>query len=135
MGKVGKYWTKYISKSLYQRIQEFIKQHPKRTLLFVDDAKIGLVDDWLNEFRAYMKKVYEQIDITEPYFYSHPIHSLRHSGAIRLLELTDWNYELVAKLGGWTTPQTLRDCYGAMPQDVLMRVVSKLEHQLNGLVN
>jgi len=135
LGKVGKYWTKYISKSLYQRIQEFIKQHPKRTLLFVDDAKIGLVDDWLNEFRAYMKKVYEQIGITEPYFYSHPIHSLRHAGAIRLLELTDWNYELVAKLGGWTTPQTLRDCYGAMPQDVLMRVVSKLEHQLNGLVN
>ncbi|RLC36473.1 hypothetical protein DRH29_04495 [candidate division Kazan bacterium] len=135
LGKVGKYWTKYISKSLYQRIQEFIKQHPKRTLLFVDDAKIGLVDDWLNEFRAYMKKVYEQIGITEPYFYSHPIHSLRHAGAIRLLELTDWNYELVAKLGGWTTPQTLRDCYGAMPQDVLMRVVSKLEHQLDGLVN
>ena len=135
LGKVGKYWTKYISKSLYQRIQEFIKQHPSRVLLFVDKVSIKEVKNWLTQFRAYMKKVYEQIGITEPYFYSHPVHSLRHSGAHRLLELTNWNYELVAKLGGWSDSKTLKDCYGAMPQEVLIRVVSKLEHQLNGVMN
>ena len=79
-----------------------------------------------------MKEVYRKIGITEQYFYSHPIHALRHAGAIRLLELTDWNYELVARLGGWTNAQTLRDCYGAMPEEVVLRVVSRLEHQLNG---
>lgn len=132
LGKVGKYWTKYISKSLYDRIQSFIKEHPKRVLLFVDEPKISYVNKWLDDFRAYMKKVYQRVGITEPYFYAHPIHALRHAGAIRLLELTDWNYELVARLGGWTTPQTLRDCYGAMPEEVLLRVVSRLEHQING---
>jgi len=132
LGKVGKYWTKYISKGLYERIQEYIKEHPKRALLFVDEYGIKAVNEWLNGFRKYMKEVYRKIGITEQYFYSHPIHALRHAGAIRLLELTDWNYELVARLGGWTNAQTLRDCYGAMPEEVVLRVVSRLEHQLNG---
>lgn len=42
-----------------------------------------------------------------------PIHFWRHQFAQHMLRATEWNYALVAMLGGWKV-QTLEDYYGAM---------------------
>jgi integrase len=112
-----------------------MEEHPNRTLMFAEkDAKTHVLY-WLNlnkhskdSFRAYLKKVYETIGIRERYFYKRPVHALRHIGAHRLLELTNYNYDIVAKLGGWTDTKTLKDCYGEMPDSLIMNVVRQLEN-------
>jgi len=46
-------------------------------------------------------------------------HFWRHQFAQHLLRETDWNYGLVARLGGWTT-QTLEKYYGKMDRKIVM---------------
>jgi len=135
LGYVGKWWKKYISKSLYAKIQEWIKQHPQRICLFLDKPTKSQAKIYCNGFGKYLKEVYEKLEIKEEYFYKKPIHALRHVGAHRLLRLTDYNYEIVAKLGGWTDAKTLRDCYGEIPEEFVLKIVSRLGEQLNGAMS
>ena len=134
LGYVGKWWRKYITRGLYERIQDFIQEHPKRTLLFAEKPTKTYVLYWLGSglyyhksFRAYLKKVYRKAGIREEFFYSHSVHSLRHVGAHRLLRKTNYNYSLVARLGGWTDEKTLKDCYGRMPDELILNVLRSLE--------
>jgi len=46
-------------------------------------------------------------------------HFWRHQFAQHMLRATDWNYGIVANLGGWTT-QTLEKYYGKMDRNVVM---------------
>jgi len=133
LGYRGKWWTKYITESVYDRIEQFIKDHPKRSLLFIDIPKKTHVRYFLGfsnlqnlSFRSYLKQVYREIGIKEPYFYNHPIHSLRHAGAHRLLKKTNYNYDLVARLGGWTDTKTLKECYGEMPEEIIINILRNL---------
>ena len=127
IGFTGKWWRKYISKTLYKKIQEYIKKHPNRELVFVRKARKSHVYYWLNGFRSYLKKAYEKIGIREEYFFKRPIHALRHTGAHRLLKLTNYNYSLVAEIGGWTDEKTLKDCYGKIPSEIIIDIVKKIE--------
>ena len=47
-----------------------------------------------------------------------PNHIWRHTFAQDCLYATNWNYELVASLGGWKTSEALRDCYGDMNNEI-----------------
>lgn len=47
-----------------------------------------------------------------------PNHIWRHTFAQDCLYATNWNYELVASLGGWKTTEVLRRNYGEMNNDV-----------------
>lgn len=60
------------------------------------------------------------------YFQEHPIHCLRHSGAMRLLRHTNYNRAVVAELGGWEAEKTLEDHYGGVPVDVIRAVVGSI---------
>jgi len=143
--RLGKWWRKYISKDLWERVTEYMESHKERECLLLNNATEKRSEFWLygekierivndkkksinlhNGFTDALKFAYKQIGITEPYFYEHAIHTLRHIGAHRLLRLTNYNYEIVAKLGGWTTPQIVRDCYGEMPDDVIFQVLDKV---------
>jgi len=77
--------------------------------------------------RACLKRIYREIGLRDRYFYSHPLHCLRHVGAHRLLKKTKYNYGIVAKLGGWKDEKTLKDCYGEIPDEVILSVVKSLE--------
>ena len=113
-GTTGKWWIKPISRELAEKIKEW-ERNDKR-------HKIGLFADSLSEGKRFaqrmiqkLKQYYKELGVTEQYFYKHSIHVLRHIGAHYWLRRTHYNYELVCKIGGWKTPQILRDCYGAFP--------------------
>jgi len=111
----GKWWIKPISKELAEKIREWELKNPlkKKLGLFADNLSEG--KRFANEMARKLKEYYEKLGVSEKYFYDHPIHSLRHISAHFWLRRTHWNYELVAKLLGWKTPQILRDCYGEFP--------------------
>lgn len=131
LGYTGKWWRKYVTKSLYERIQEYRRKNADRTLIFVKKDKQTYVYYWLRGFNRYLKKVYKDVDIKEEYFYKRPIHALRHIGAHRLLQLTNYNYSLVAEIGGWTDEKTLKDCYGKIPNELITKIIRNLEAQQN----
>jgi len=62
--------------------------------------------------RASYKAVIPHIDVPMPF------HFWRHQFAQHMLRATDWNYALVADLGGWKI-QTLQDYYGAFDRKTL----------------
>lgn len=126
LGKVGMWWTKYIPETLHRRIREFIERHPERSLLFCDRENISSVKHFLMSARAYLKRIYREIGLTDPYFYAHPLHCLRHVGAHRLLKKTNYNYGIVAKLGGWKDEKTLKDCYGEMPDELIIKILKEV---------
>lgn len=66
-----------------------------------------------------LRRAYKVVGITNEYFYAHPIHALRHCGAQRLLEKTNFNRAVVAELGGWEAEKTLEDHYGGVPEDII----------------
>ena len=51
----------------------------------------------------------------------YPNHIWRHTFAQDCLSATDWNYELVAALGGWISTETLKLSYGEMNEEARER--------------
>jgi len=130
--KTDKPWTKYLLTSKYphasktwEEIQAYVKAHPERRYLFLDNES-----DYRHleaRMSKKLKEVYQALGLTDPYFYDKPIHSLRHIGAHLWLRRTNWDYVLVARIGGWESVQTLIDCYGEMTADVVLQKIMELE--------
>lgn len=55
-----------------------------------------------------------------------PTHIWRHTFAQEALKATDYNYELVAEIGGWVTTLRLKKHYGAMGQSAKERALMKM---------
>lgn len=56
------------------------------------------------------------------YVIRHPSHALRHIGAQRWLELTNWNVQFVADMG-WRSSKELTDSYGRMPAEARLKLL------------
>lgn len=69
-----------------------------------------------------LRDAYSYAGLEVTYFYSKPFHALRHVGAQRYLELTNWNRAVVARLGHWLAEKTLEDHYGQVPDDVVIKL-------------
>lgn len=130
MGKRGLLWKKHILRSTWVKLRAFIKKHGRRELVFIERMSIHRQKHWLDDFRAFMKTVYTRAGIDERYFHEHPIHGLRHAGAQRLLEITGWNYGLVARIGGWKSEDTLKNWYGAMPDHIVQKGAEKALNEI-----
>jgi len=126
--KRGKWWVKYLPKDLAKRLIDFAKRKGHTKFIFVpDDIKPYQIKyEEIKKISKALREAYKYAGVIEPYFYKKPLHSLRHVGAIRWLEATNWNYALVAKIGGWLSVQTLMDCYGGIPQEVVINAVHKM---------
>lgn len=75
----------------------------------------GLKDrDWTGACREAYARVMPKLNERIPM----PVHFWRHMFAQHMLRATDWNYTIVAKLGGWTE-EALRRNYGEPPQAVI----------------
>ena len=125
--KTQKNWTKYIvnpavRELLLARID--VRRSMGRTDLFLAEGEnpktYGLT------MNANLKLVYERLGLSEPYFYAHATHALRHVGAHHWLGLTNYNYALVARIGGWDDVNTLIKCYGEMPASVVVAELHKV---------
>jgi len=54
-----------------------------------------------------------------------PVHIFRHTFAQDCLDATDWNYEMVATLGGWKNTTILKQAYGEMGRSPKIRGLRK----------
>lgn len=48
-------------------------------------------------------------------------HAWRHTFAQDWLHASDWNYELGAEIGGWSSTETMKKCYGKISKDAINR--------------
>ena len=132
--KTEKPWTKYLLTNKYshamktwQDIQAYMKQHPDRRFLFLDkESDYQTFEDRISKK---LRELYQALGLTDPYFYMKPIHSLRHIGAHLWLRRTKYDYFLVAKIGGWSSVQTLIDCYGELDSEAILQKIKELEKE------
>jgi hypothetical protein len=104
----GKEWTKHIDFVLLQDLKTIIGDR-KEGKIFSKTA------DEMNKInREALKRFCPEL---EPHI---PMsnHFWRHMFAQLMLRLTDWNYGVVAELGGWTV-KALEESYGKPPQAVV----------------
>lgn len=52
-------------------------------------------------------------------------HIWRHTASQELLDATDWNYEIVGSILGWSNTNILKDCYGKMGEGIRERALKK----------
>jgi len=83
----------------------------------------GLLFNGLNyeKVRHIFHKAYKKAGINV----HQPHHIWRHTGAQELLDATDWNYDLVGSILGWSDTKTLKECYGKMGEAVRERALKK----------
>jgi len=48
-------------------------------------------------------------------------HAWRHTFAQDWLHASDWNYEMGAEIGGWSSTETMKKCYGKISKDAISR--------------
>ena len=118
------YKTAYVSKGTFQLSQKLGEKNGGRIMNGYDPDEIY---PFLKE--AYAIAGAHAMDPQNPsrdYFQTHPIHSLRHCGAQRLLQKTGYNRAVTAELGGWEAEKTLEDHYGGVPVDIVRGVAGSL---------
>lgn len=109
----------------------------KRSSLIVPELKQVLEDYGLErerlfpftpaQLRDYLKQVYTHAGITREI--KQPIHNWRHTGAMKWLRRTGFNYTFVQHLGRWKSDQVLKDCYGSPElQDLIPFAYGGLGH-------
>jgi transcriptional regulator NrdR family protein len=122
--KISTPWTKYLpADNPHQKV--FLDYKSKKRngnkYLFIDkEEDAGRFSEYI---AAVFKDAYKNCGIEEEYFYIHPVHALRHVGAHYWLARPEasYNHTLVAKIGGWKSPQTLIDCYGELPEEFVIQ--------------
>jgi len=115
--KNGK-WFKYITRPDTQRSIDLLKSRGGKRIY----ESGQFYSCFAAKISASMKEIYTFLGKTE-YFDSHPTHALRHIGAHYWLAKKDYNYGLVAMIGGWNTIDELRRSYGEMPPEKVLEMI------------
>lgn len=97
--------------------QEALRAAKEKKMSHLHSIKMWKVDDYL---RQVMKDLFSHLGETDPYFYEHAGHSLRHIATQRLLRLTKGNIGLVCKMIGWKIIQEMIDSYGDTGEEEVM---------------
>lgn len=116
------------------KFDKFIERPKLQESLRIAKAK-GYTKLWndkeLSKDKAYrklteqLKDIYAHLGETRPYVFEHAMHTLRHVGAHYRLRKTDYNYGLVAIIGGWHTIDELKKSYGKMPPHIVKKLMKK----------
>ena len=107
-----KKWIKYIPDDLWEELD----------LQNREDKIFSIPKNKLNQLlRSAYKTVFPELNKRIP----QPAHFWRHMFAQHMLRASNWNYGLVASLGGWSL-EALRRYYGMPPQAVIKQF--GLEH-------
>jgi hypothetical protein len=69
-----------------------------------------------------LKQIYSHLG-KNSYFQDRPSHALRHIGAHYWLSKTDYNFGLIAEVGGWNTIDELKKSYGQIPPEKILEVI------------
>lgn len=118
--KGGK-WVKYITRPDTQKSIDLLKSRGGTRVMESTDNRGGRFDRLIS---GYMKEIYSFLGKME-YFVDHPTHSLRHIGAHYWLAKTNYNYGVVAMIGGWNTIDELRRSYGEIPPEKVLEMIEE----------
>ncbi len=132
--KGGQKWMKILNDDSLDRMKNYLA-----TRFSIDDysleKRLPQIDDYLFPFWRKNYKAEREIQkealkrcgkIT-----SIPNHIFRHTFAQDFLHASDWNYELCASVGGWSSTTTLKEHYGEMSEEARMR---GLKHAMGQIV-
>ncbi|MGI0027206.1 MAG: helix-turn-helix domain-containing protein, partial [Nitrosopumilaceae archaeon] len=122
--KGGK-WIKYITRPDTQKSIDLLKTRGGTRIYESKEADFPFTQ----MISKSMKEVYSFLGKTE-YFENHPTHALRHIGAHYWLARKNYNYGLVALIGGWITIDELRKSYGEMPPEKVLEIIEENDNRL-----
>lgn len=117
--KGGK-WTKYITRPDTQKSIDLLKARSGTRIYESREAEYPFT----NKITKCMKEIYAFLGKTE-YFENYPTHVLRHIGAHYWLAKMNYNYGLVAMIGGWNTIDELRKSYGEIPPEKVLEMIEE----------
>ena len=102
--------VKYIDDELLTDLKPLLTNEGENLFEGLDDTV------WAETCREAYEQVIPEVNKKIPM----PIHFWRHMFAQHMLRATDWNYSVVASLGGWTE-EALKRSYGQPPQAVIAK--------------
>lgn len=114
----GGKWLKYVIRSDTQKSIDLIKNRGKNRIY---DSELSrgkfrkVISDQLRQIYRHLGK--------GAYFQEHPNHALRHIGAHYWLSKTDYNFGLIAEIGGWNTMDELKKSYGQIPPEKILEII------------
>jgi len=126
--KGGIEWDKLMMDDGILKLKQYISE--RFNLEFDDiETKMKTIDSFLFPIlngnydleRRIMRSALEKAGVTT----RNPNHIWRHTFAQDGLHATDWNYELIASIGGWKDTGTLKKHYGEMSEDAKERGLRK----------
>jgi len=104
---VGKLWVKYLDLDLLNEIKNIIGTRKNGKIFTLTESQMAEINN--NVIKEFCPAVLEKYgDVM-------PNHFWRHMFAQHLLRLTNWNYTIVAFLGGWDV-KSLQESYGKPPE-------------------
>lgn len=118
-------WVKYITRPDLQQSLETHKAKPEKYPYIWTSNNGNGKEKTMKILKDNLRELYRFLGKTNPVFNEHPIHVLRHIGAHYWLEKKDYNYALVAKIGGWITVDELRRSYGEMPPEKVIELIER----------
>lgn len=122
--KGGK-WIKYIRNPEVQESLRKLKAQGGKTHVFPQEYQRKFIALTYTQ----LKEIYKHVGKTSNYFYEKSVHALRHIGAQKLLDEKDFNYGLVAQVGGWNVIDELKNSYGEMPPEKVLELLEKENKQ------
>ena len=115
----GGKWTKFITRPDTQKSLELIKKNCNR----IYNSKLTEYS-FKKRINKDLSEIYQHLGKNEPYFHQHPSHVLRHLGAQYWLSKTNYNFGIIAEVGGWHTIDELKKSYGQIPPEKILEVIS-----------
>ncbi|MDE1841878.1 MAG: helix-turn-helix domain-containing protein [Thaumarchaeota archaeon] len=115
--KGGK-WVKYITRPDTQKSIDLLKA---RGCTRIYESKLYQLK-FRQQMREDLNEIYRHLGKID-YFEEHTTHVLRHIGAHYWLAKKNYNYGLVAMIGGWNTIDELRKSYGEIPPEKVLEMI------------
>jgi len=115
----GGKWTKYITRPDTQKSLELLKE---RNCDRIFESKLPETS-FKRKITQEISEIYAHLGKKEPYFHHHPSHALRHLGAHYWLSKTNYNYGIIAEVGGWHTIDELKKSYGQIPPEKILELI------------
>ncbi|MBS3922361.1 MAG: HTH domain-containing protein [Nitrosarchaeum sp.] len=115
----GGKWTKFITRTNTQKSLELLKSR-KCDRIFESNLPEY---SFRLKIHKELSEIYNHLGKHDSYFQHHPSHALRHLGAHYWLSKTNYNYGIIAEVGGWHTIDELKKSYGQIPPEKILEIM------------
>jgi len=115
----GGKWKKFITREDTQKSLELLKAR-NCDRIFESKLPERLFKRKINQE---ILEIYKHLGKNESFFQYRPSHTLRHLGAHYWLAKTDYNYGIIAEVGGWHTIDELKKSYGQIPPEKILEII------------